>query len=579
MSQIVTAGARTRDAGAVQPIAEVASVAPVRSLDSRAPRFSEALGRRVREQGEASRESQPETESRSPAPGAANAGAPADADGAQQAPDPALKEPQGGATAATSDEGAQPEQQVESAEPTVGVQGASSPAPAPVTDAASAASRAPLAPPTPGGAPQRANVHGTSANEGRSPAAVEAKVPAPASGAALAPASADQAPTGATADAAPKPVQESVALAPAKPAATATLQSTATPPDTEQHPAAPTDERERTPVRRDEQSERSAAAQQRGASGSERRQDAHLKLAPDEVPPAYAALRAEAGRSPAHAGPREAGAATTAPTNQTDAASPARASQTASSEQRQETRQEQRHEQRGGHSGAASDHGRSGRSIQAVNPAANEDVAAPDGASTFTTSTIAKPALPSSLIPGEAQASPEALRTAAESVARGLAAAVNQRGGTIVLRLSPESLGLVRIHMSIEQGSVSVRMEATNPSAHGLLSQNLAMLRGSLESRGLTVDKLSVQLAPAGAAIAAPAGPVSAAPTSTPSGESHSAWQDAAENPSQGGRDSEEQDAQRGRSGQEEDAASPVEAALKRGAFSGRLRMRLETFA
>ena len=148
-----------------------------------------------------------------------------------------------------------------------------------------------------------------------------------------------------------------------------------------------------------------------------------------------------------------------------------------------------------------------------------------------------------------------------------------------MLRLSPESLGLVRIHMSIEQGSVSVRMEATNPSAHGLLSQNLAMLRGSLESRGLTVDKLSVQLAPAGAAIAAPAGPVSAAPTSTPSGESHSAWQDAAENPSQGGRDSEEQDAQRGRSGQEEDAASPVEAALKRGAFNGRLRMRLETFA
>lgn len=93
---------------------------------------------------------------------------------------------------------------------------------------------------------------------------------------------------------------------------------------------------------------------------------------------------------------------------------------------------------------------------------------------------------------------------AAAAVTRGLAAAVSQRGGSLTIRLVPESLGFVRIQMDIAGGVVSATLDAGTAAARDLLADHLGMLRHALESRGLSVDRLQVNLAPA--AHAPPAG-------------------------------------------------------------------------
>ncbi len=90
-------------------------------------------------------------------------------------------------------------------------------------------------------------------------------------------------------------------------------------------------------------------------------------------------------------------------------------------------------------------------------------------------------------------------------VARGLGASLAQRGGTLTLRLLPESLGSMRIQMEILQGAVKVEMEVGNAEAHRLLSQSLEGLRASLEARGLAVEKLGVSLTPSHASVLAAA--------------------------------------------------------------------------
>ncbi|MFM9958283.1 MAG: flagellar hook-length control protein FliK [Phycisphaerales bacterium] len=81
-------------------------------------------------------------------------------------------------------------------------------------------------------------------------------------------------------------------------------------------------------------------------------------------------------------------------------------------------------------------------------------------------------------------------------VSRGLSASLAQRGGTLTLRLMPDSLGAMRIQMELQQGTVRVDMEVANAEAHRLLTQSLDGLRTSLEARGLLVERLGVSLAP-----------------------------------------------------------------------------------
>lgn len=77
-------------------------------------------------------------------------------------------------------------------------------------------------------------------------------------------------------------------------------------------------------------------------------------------------------------------------------------------------------------------------------------------------------------------------------VSRGLAAALQQRGGSLTIRLSPESLGSLRIQMTLGEGQVSVRMETLNEHAQQMLMRSMPALRESLESKGLTVREIQV---------------------------------------------------------------------------------------
>jgi len=91
---------------------------------------------------------------------------------------------------------------------------------------------------------------------------------------------------------------------------------------------------------------------------------------------------------------------------------------------------------------------------------------------------------------------PENERAVAASVSRGLAAAVQQRGGSLKIRLTPATLGEVRIELDLNQGRVSVDLHASTDIAQDALAKNIAMLRSSLESKGLSVERITVQLTP-----------------------------------------------------------------------------------
>ncbi len=60
------------------------------------------------------------------------------------------------------------------------------------------------------------------------------------------------------------------------------------------------------------------------------------------------------------------------------------------------------------------------------------------------------------------------------------------------IRLEPESLGTVRLRITVENGAVTTRVVAENPETHRLLERNAPMLRASLEQSGLSVERIEV---------------------------------------------------------------------------------------
>jgi flagellar hook-length control protein FliK len=82
-------------------------------------------------------------------------------------------------------------------------------------------------------------------------------------------------------------------------------------------------------------------------------------------------------------------------------------------------------------------------------------------------------------------------------VVRGLTAMLNQRGGVMTMRLDPPSLGQLRVQMTVARGVVTAQFQPATLEAQALLERSLATLRISLESQGLTVERLTVHAAPA----------------------------------------------------------------------------------
>lgn len=84
----------------------------------------------------------------------------------------------------------------------------------------------------------------------------------------------------------------------------------------------------------------------------------------------------------------------------------------------------------------------------------------------------------------------------AATVNRGLSAALQQKGGSVLIRLQPDALGSLKIQMTIDRGTVSVDLQAASSEARELLSNTLGSLRASLEGKGLSVERLAVQPTP-----------------------------------------------------------------------------------
>ncbi len=78
-------------------------------------------------------------------------------------------------------------------------------------------------------------------------------------------------------------------------------------------------------------------------------------------------------------------------------------------------------------------------------------------------------------------------------VSRGVASVLRQRGGSLTLRLTPRSLGELKINLRLEGGGVNASFKAGGAQARELLQNNLDSLRQTLEQHGVRVERLSVE--------------------------------------------------------------------------------------
>lgn len=79
-----------------------------------------------------------------------------------------------------------------------------------------------------------------------------------------------------------------------------------------------------------------------------------------------------------------------------------------------------------------------------------------------------------------------------DQVARGLATLLRHQGGSVTIRLTPESLGQIKINLKIEDAHVWATFQPSSDASHDAINQSLASLRAALESRGLVVERLEV---------------------------------------------------------------------------------------
>ncbi len=82
-----------------------------------------------------------------------------------------------------------------------------------------------------------------------------------------------------------------------------------------------------------------------------------------------------------------------------------------------------------------------------------------------------------------------------EQATRALRSVVNQKGGSVTLRLTPPELGALRVRVEMNNSLVSARFEAQTEGVRSILQSNMSTLRQALESQGLTVQHLHVQMA------------------------------------------------------------------------------------
>ena len=69
-------------------------------------------------------------------------------------------------------------------------------------------------------------------------------------------------------------------------------------------------------------------------------------------------------------------------------------------------------------------------------------------------------------------------------------------GGSVRLRLDPPELGALQVRIEVKDGVLAASFQTSNDEATRLLSRSLQQLKNTLESHGVTVEKLHVQQTP-----------------------------------------------------------------------------------
>lgn len=132
---------------------------------------------------------------------------------------------------------------------------------------------------------------------------------------------------------------------------------------------------------------------------------------------------------------------------------------------------------------------------------------------TFTITDVAPPTLPINSTADQSSNQPQLQLPDSRSsestdsanvgrVSRALSNAINQKGGTITIRMMPPELGQVRVDIQMQGGKVSASFQTEHQSVQSLMNRELSQLRQALEKQGLTVEKLEVTQKPAGSSNA-----------------------------------------------------------------------------
>ncbi len=82
-----------------------------------------------------------------------------------------------------------------------------------------------------------------------------------------------------------------------------------------------------------------------------------------------------------------------------------------------------------------------------------------------------------------------------EQLAKNVKVSIDGNNSQIKISLKPEALGEVMLKVTIEQGKVSTQMEVQQPQIKAVIEANLQVLRDSLSSKGLVVDKIDISTA------------------------------------------------------------------------------------
>ncbi len=90
-------------------------------------------------------------------------------------------------------------------------------------------------------------------------------------------------------------------------------------------------------------------------------------------------------------------------------------------------------------------------------------------------------------------------QAAAQAAASGAWAGADAAGsGSVMLRLHPANLGMLRVYLRMDgassggSGGVKARFEVSSSRAKGILGSSIESLRTALQERGLTVDEVTV---------------------------------------------------------------------------------------